>query len=122
QVHRASQAWIGSGATWNTYDYVNPWAAVGGDFDPTVVTTEAFTMNSATPTTPGVFGYIPLTVTPLVQQWVSGTYPNDGFLLKQDTEAGNNYVFFRTTDYFNTAQRPELIITYSVPTGSWDTP
>jgi hypothetical protein len=48
-VHRVTQDWVegtaatGSvpvaGATWDTYDSVNLWAAPGGDFDPTVEAT-----------------------------------------------------------------------------------
>ena len=52
----------------------------------------------------------------LVQEWVSGTYPNYGFILKRDNEGGGSWPHLASSDYGTANSRPKLIVDYS-PTG-----
>jgi hypothetical protein len=64
------------GATWDTYDSVNLWAAPGGDFDPTVEATTSL----RDPIVEPAEGWYSWDVTGLVTAWVAGT-SNYGLLV-----------------------------------------
>jgi len=83
RVCRITRSWVeGSdsvdGATWYTYDGSNPWTTSGGDYESDGVVTMWINYPN----------WMSLTVTDIVQGWVSGTYPNYGFLVKWDSESG----------------------------------
>ena len=47
-------------------------------------------------------------VTALVQEWVSGTHPNQGMFLRR--AAGSGTFYFYSREHTNPAQRPELVV------------
>ncbi len=48
----------------------------------------------------------------LVDEWVQGTYPNYGFILKRDNEAGSSWPYFCSSDYATAAYRPKITVDY----------
>jgi hypothetical protein len=49
----------------------------------------------------------------LIQEWVSGTYTNYGFILKRDNEAGGAWPYFVSSDYPTGTYRPKLTVDYT---------
>jgi hypothetical protein len=112
RANRLTSGWIEGGwnsepgVTWNTKDGATAWGTAGGDFTAT---------DSATTTVPSAYGWMSWTVTNIAQGWVNGSYPNNGFLIKDDTEGSSNYYadFYSqdyTTDRFF---RPFIYIDYT---------
>jgi hypothetical protein len=92
-------------ATWQKYDANNQWSNFGGDFGATVYSTLG--LNGATA------GYKHWYPTTLVQQWVDGTYSNDGILMKADTETVTNVVSFASRQEPNSSQQPYLTVNWN---------
>jgi len=98
RANRLTSGWIEAGwnsedgITWNNSDSTTAWGTAGGDFTAT---------DSATTTVPSAFGWMSWTVTNIAQGWVNGSYPNNGFLIKDDTEgsASNYEADFYSQDY-----------------------
>lgn len=112
EVHRLTQAWTELGATWNTYDGANAWATAGGDYDAVVAGLNS-TLNFVNGTS------YDFTLTTLVQQWVNGTYVNNGMLTRVTTEAGvaGLGLFASSSDNATPANRPKLVVIYTLPSG-----
>ncbi len=114
-VHRATQDWVEGtkqgggtpdGATWDTYDGVNPWATPGGDIDPQVIASApVIDVNDV---------WIAWPVEKLVQGWLSGTYPNQGLLLKG---SGSLWVNLAPDEENLADIHPRLTITYACVCG-----
>jgi hypothetical protein len=94
EVHRALASWSELGATYNNF---------GGAFS-AAVEGSIFTGPL------GSSGPVSAEVTPLVQSWVSGSQPNNGLLLKQDTLLSTT---FQSSDGANVSRRPALTVCYS---------
>ena len=98
-VYRVTTNWSEGAATWNT-----PWLNPGGDFDNSV----------------SYAHYIPnrrdcsiaLDITPLVQAWANGTYPNYGVLLYS---TGQNHIiqYSSKEESRNPNWLPRLAVTYT---------
>ncbi|MFL5936133.1 MAG: DNRLRE domain-containing protein, partial [Gaiellaceae bacterium] len=115
-LHRVTRAWeegtglgscTGDGATWSESQGGVGWSAAGGDYDPTPD-------RSLTTSTAAAFdNYY---IEPLVSEWVSGTSPNLGVLLKlHDETPVANHQFDYYSDDFSVAPslRPKLYLNYS---------
>ncbi len=98
QVFRLTNSWVGntnSGATatWTSRGgALGNWATAGGDYDPTPVASLAF------PSAPPNNTLVSWDVTGLVSNWVDGTYPNYGMLLKWDRTDVNRWYGFAGPD------------------------
>jgi RHS repeat-associated protein len=118
RAHRVSAAWdegngvdtcTGDGATWYETKGGVRWAADGGDFDPTVVSAVSIPSGQAA-------AWNSWALTSLVQQWLSGSQPNHGVLLKVDDET---IVAGKYLDYYSSdlgvapTLRPKLSVTYT---------
>lgn len=110
RVFRLKRAWVEAQATWNIYSTGNNWQTAGGfganDCEQTDIGSRAF---SATETT-GEYKDFSLTVAD-IQAIVNGTWTNNGFLIKADTESNDRYSFYSSD---NAANKPKLTITYSI--------
>ena len=96
RLHRVTSAWSEEAATWQRRDFGSDWASPGGDFDPAPVS--VFTIEPSEPDTTGADSLsvadsirIPFPE-PLVEAWRSGTMPNEGLILVQETP-GTEVVF-----------------------------
>lgn len=112
RVFRTLRAWTEAGVTWNKYDGTNNWGAVGGfdatDCEQTDIGTRDFTATE----TVNEYKDFPLTAS-AVQAMIDGSFTNNGFLLKVDTENNDGYYFSSSEAPSNT---PKLVITYDLPT------
>jgi len=89
-IHRILAPWTENTLTWNTLS-----------FSPTI--------DASTPAAAGTMSF---DVASLVQQWLTGTYPNQGFVLEQD--AGGSVVY-RSSEFGTLAQRPKLTLCVLTP-------
>lgn len=113
RVYRSKRAWVETQATWNIYSTGNNWATAGGfgadDCEQTDIGSRAF---SATETT-GKYKDWTLTAAD-IQAIVKGTWTNNGFLIKADTENTDRYAFYSSD---NADNKPKLTVVYSLPVG-----
>jgi YD repeat-containing protein len=108
-VHRLTRPWSGSiyGATWNKSDGTIAWTTPGGDFDPAA---------AATRVTGTSLGWVRWHPTELVREWVEGSVPNHGLLLKAADETITNRLAFDST-YTKYDTPPYLAVTYEPGVG-----
>ncbi|MFT3765734.1 MAG: DNRLRE domain-containing protein [Minicystis sp.] len=99
-AHRVSTFWDDIVVTWSNFAESTPLTPVSATFP------------SATATFPAV-AHTSASLTALVQDWVSGTYPNYGIELEQDATPGNTV--FASSDDTVVANRPSLGICYVLP-------
>jgi len=107
-VHRVTASWTESGATWNSRDTGTPWTTPGGDYVSTP------TESASTGVLDGE--WVEWDVKTDVQAFVDGTYPNYGWLIKDEIESassvkGANYYSKEYTD--DPTKRPYLEVTYT---------
>lgn len=102
--------------TWNKYDASNNWGTAGcGDTTNDREGTDIG--NVSIPASPTIDTTVDITLTAsAIQEMIAGTFTNNGFLLKKDTE-NNDQVDFYGVGYVTEGSRPLLTITYTVPTG-----
>jgi RHS repeat-associated protein len=121
-LYRATRAWREgdgenncqkTGAIWQEAQPDLPWTnpADGGDYDPAIIASKTLTTVPA-----GSDNYI---ITSLVGQWVAGTAPNHGVLLRLDSEAiptsGARWFDYRADDEPDPTHRPQLTVEYTDP-------
>jgi hypothetical protein len=108
-------SWDPNTVNWNNRSYGTPWTNPGGDwYDLNSV------FNGSVPFASLTFSaatlpdnrYYNFNVTGLVQDYVSGKYPNTGFFLKAKDE-NDNYIAFYSSDWSNPDQRPKLVINHT---------
>ena len=107
-AHRITNQWSEGAVTWNSRESGTNWDTVGGDFDNMAVAT--------TPVGPVNQRY-EWNITPLVQGWVDGSYPNYGVALIAAI-AGMSGERFYTSDESNLDRRPSLVVTYGCECGT----
>jgi hypothetical protein len=103
-VHKLTQSWTETGATWDTYDGTNDWPANndGGDYDTSIEDTEVVFA--------GMDRWYSWDITDLTKGWVNGTYQNYGMVFVADFDT--DYHRFLTSDYLsNPSLRPKLVVT-----------
>jgi predicted RNA-binding Zn-ribbon protein involved in translation (DUF1610 family) len=102
-VHRSTQSWTETGATWDTYDGINDWPANnnGGDYDTSIEDTEVVFA--------GMDRWYSWDITDLTKGWVNGTYQNYGMVFIADFDT--DYHRFLTSDYLNNPSLgPKLVV------------
>lgn len=97
-LYRVTTPWSETMATWNT-----PWTNPGGDFDNLV------SYGTFIPSTNNCM--VTLNLTSLVAQWINGTYPNDGILLRAEG-VNHAFRFVSKEETVNLNYRPRLNITF----------
>jgi hypothetical protein len=103
----------GDGATWNTFDGVNPWTTPGGDYNATA-SASAVAPNSTA-------SWVDWNVSGLTQDWVDGIVNNNGIIIKKNLE--NPLLFdakaFHSAEYMvDPTLRPKMVIEYIPAPGS----
>lgn len=106
-ANRLTQTWDEATATWFDASQ-NPtvtWTGTGGG-------AYASTVYTSTSVPLGTFAYYDWDITTMVNEWLLGTYPNDGVELTYQTQPSiSTYAQFASREYGTTAFRPQLIIT-----------
>jgi type II secretory pathway pseudopilin PulG len=114
-VYRVTSSWQegaqspggkGPGATWDLRDTGLSWTTPGGDYDVNAV--------AVSPPPSGV-GWVTWDISALVNDWITGTYSNNGVLLLP--EASNTDAYFQSSDGANPLYHPKLTITYACECG-----
>lgn len=112
RVFRTKRAWVEAQATWNVYSTGNSWSTAGGfhadDCEQTDIGTRDFTNSETT----GEFKDFSLTPTTKAALDLG-----NGWMIKADTENADGYNFY-SSDWGTAAQRPKLVIDYTVPSSS----
>ncbi len=109
------------GVTWNEYSYndglttaANNWGTPGGDY------TLEYSSTVIIPPYPVTWSYLNITVTNIVEGWVSNAYPNFGFLIKLDKEPdaykGGIFDSIEYGEKYGEASTLKLEINYTAPT------
>jgi RHS repeat-associated protein len=118
QAHRITRPWkegtgktqcTGDGATWYETEAGRPWTTQGGDIDSTVVDQVSVAAGASD-------AFHDFTITDLVQDWVAGTAPNNGVLLRagDETLREGNWLVYATDDYTaSPTLRPKLSVVYA---------
>ena len=120
EVFRVLRNWTagdgsaGSGATWNTYDGSSSWTTAGcsgsgSDYNSTVLASCSFTATQ----TLGTFMSFSFD-TAEFQKFVDGTYENQGWLIKAQTETNDRY-HFHSADSASPSLSPILEVLYHLP-------
>ncbi len=113
-IHRLTNNWTeGTGGCGGTAGVANwqqritgtPWTTAGGDFDATATATVSVAIN-------GIYNF---TATSLVQGWVNSTFANHGILARFTTENLNSLINFASTENVTVANRPQLLVSYTLP-------
>src|SRR5262249_53552832 len=101
----------GDGATWYERTGGVQWTVPGGDFD-----SQTGAIEVQTNTGEGGIFLDSFDVSTIVSRWASGQSPNQGFIIKADSEAlvSGNYTTLASNDYITvTGDRPALQISYT---------
>lgn len=95
EVHRITGAtpWTEAGVTWSTRNGATNWANAGGDFDPTATDTQSSGVTTGATVSFNVLS--DSTSSNIPQGWINGTIPNDGVLVKDQSENGAAWQYQR---------------------------
>ncbi|NOU20945.1 MAG: DNRLRE domain-containing protein [Methyloglobulus sp.] len=107
-LYRVKQSWDEGTVTWKTYNGSSPWLTNGGDYDATLI--------ASTSVTGGSNGTSNWEIAPLVQDWLTGKYPNNGMLLK--TAGLASFTFASKEDATVPPHPPKLVIIYTCECGT----
>ena len=116
-VYRSLRAWIDTQATWNVYTTGNNWTSAGAN--DTTNDREATDIGNVTqPASPTLDTTVDITLTASkIQEMIAGgSFTNNGFVLRVDTET-NDYISYHSTDGTTEAFRHKLVVTYIPPAG-----
>ncbi|MCH7229043.1 SdrD B-like domain-containing protein, partial [Haloferula sp. A504] len=105
-AHRLTQPWTELGSSWNSRSAGTPWTNPGGDGDYDPVATWTTNVTSDDP--------YDWTLTPLVQGWVNGAYPNYGVIMRLPDQATDVEHEFYTREEGTESRRPKLAVSYTV--------
>jgi hypothetical protein len=110
RIYRTKRDWVEAQATWNIWKTSNSWSTAGGfhadDCEQTDIGSRSMTATESV----GEKQWT-MTVSALQEMW-NGTFTNNGFLFKADTESSDSYGF-RASDYATAGERPKLVITHA---------
>jgi hypothetical protein len=101
-------------ATWNEAGTGNPWALAGGEG----IGTDRRADAEGGFMTSGFYEWSVFSVTPVVQEWVSGDLANNGFLVRAPWLKYTDSFTFASSEYNYAPSRPRLVVTYYVPGGA----
>ncbi|MGQ9493272.1 MAG: DNRLRE domain-containing protein, partial [Anaerolineae bacterium] len=101
-----------SQSTWNQAQAGNPWGSPGCNN----TATDRRPNPESLVTTSGVGKWYSFDLTALVQEWVNGSVPNNGVLMRAASSSAYAF-YFASTEHSTAELRPKLVITYTVSTG-----
>jgi N-acetylneuraminic acid mutarotase/Tfp pilus assembly protein PilX len=118
--YRITSDWIegtddNNAVTWNTRDGIVAWTTPGGDTHPVKLNTTTILG------VPNAWTFFD--VTDLTTAWMSGQYPNQGFMLKSNGDLGT--IKYLSSDDGDVVHRPRIEFNYMLPcgtTGPMDSP
>jgi hypothetical protein len=130
-VYRAFKTWTNAGVTWN--DWINPdseWgtggaenesdagsdnSGDGSDYDRKATAEDTYTQ----PAWQSTGQFLDFDVTDAVQNWVDGTWTNNGLVLRLNPTTPNEVIrCYASSEYGTTSYRPKLVVDYTEAGGS----
>jgi hypothetical protein len=116
KIYRSLRAWNEGTATWNIWDTGNNWTTAGAggsgtDVDYSTVWSTANMGASDPVNTTKDFVFNGTGITEL-QKMVDGTYSNNGWVIKADTENSDRYSFY-SSSATTSSYRPKLVVVYN---------
>lgn len=111
RVFRQKRAWNVTQCTWNIYSTGNNWGTAGGFHADDCEQTDCGSKALGAAETLNQYKEIPLTAA-LVQEIIAGSFANNGFLLKVDTETDDAYRY--NCSVANETDLPYLTVTYTL--------
>ncbi len=113
KIYRMIQSWTEAGVTWNRYDGTNNWPGGAGAFTATDCDTANIwaTTNFGASIANGTQKTFTLSTVEL-NKMINGTYTNNGWMIKADTENNDNYGLASASDGV-VAKRPKLVVQYT---------
>ena len=105
-VYSVTKPWVETESSWSFYSMGNRWATDGGDYDP---------LSFYRGTLENIVGWHTMDMSRLVDLWTRGLVTNDGIIIVPDYFGGSAWKPFVSSDDNNAAQRPKLIINYTMP-------
>lgn len=113
RVFRQKRAWVPAECTWNIYATGNNWQSAGGfgadDCEQDDIGSRAFSDSESVPE----FKDFALDAA-AIKEIVAGTWQNNGFLLKFDTENSDGGLF-HTHVHTTASERPKLVVVHAPP-------
>ena len=111
RVYRMIRAWTYTQATWNIAVTGTNWGTAGASN--TTTDREATDIGSISMPGTEVAGYVEISLTASkVQEWIAGTFTNNGIQLKMDTESSDMHQF---SDETVSGQEPVMVVNYTTP-------
>ncbi|WP_417616052.1 DNRLRE domain-containing protein [Oceanisphaera sp.] len=107
-LHRVTRDWHQTQANWSLARTSENWSSLGGDFEPTALTSAEID--------PLALGATQWDITALVGDWVAGVQDNHGLMLLGSP--GVNHADFSSSNHAAATQRPKLTIQYHCPCGA----
>ncbi|MCP4265962.1 MAG: DNRLRE domain-containing protein [Candidatus Brocadiaceae bacterium] len=109
ELYQTLRSWNETQTTWNQAENGNSWQVAGAQG---AIDRGTTVLGSIIATSSGSYT-IPLNTTGLtvIQDWINGVYPNNGFVISNSNSSDGLDV--RSREYSNAAQRPKLTIVYS---------
>ena len=109
-VYRLKQPWVEKQVTWKIWKKGSNWASPGAfgatDTEQIVIGNRIMAANEAK-------GYKDFMLSPgRIQEMVNGTFANNGFLFKADSELDNGYTFASSAN--GTNSRPVMTVAYKI--------
>ena len=115
-IYRCKRAWTEAGATWNKYDGTNNWQTAGADGADDRDSSATGTASISAAETLNTEKQISLDVAE-VTKLIDGTYSNNGWVLRVDTENYDQY-YYHSSSSTTAEYRPKLVIEYSIATAT----
>lgn len=109
-TYRVKMAWTEAGVTWNKYDGANNWQSGGCDGANDRESTSIGDV-SVSATEPAGWKVITLTVA-AIQAIVNGTWTNNGFLMRVNTETADRCSYYSSDYVTDTSLRPKLTVVH----------
>ncbi|MFC1555118.1 DNRLRE domain-containing protein, partial [candidate division KSB1 bacterium] len=109
-VHRITQNWIETEASWDSASFGNAWSSPGGDYDSFKFDTQV--IGSYNEGDSLIFD-----ITDLVIGWHNSSWNNYGLLIKWDDETKTAVPFdFASSEYATSSYRPALVVEFTETT------
>jgi hypothetical protein len=117
-AHPVTRSWLAgtrtgggtpNGATWITYDGVNPWPAPGMGYAPTPLASTPYV---------NAIRWVDWDLTDAVNAWLSGIYPNHGIWIVESGGTVGNTAYVSSNDNSNSTFRPKLTLSVQEPCGA----
>lgn len=116
RVFLLKRVWVETEATWNEYSSGNSWQNAGGFGVNDAQTSPDIGLINLSATESAGEKQITLTASAIQDLLTGGSFTNNGFIIKMNTE-NEDQQQFRSSDYGTAGERPKLAIVYSPPTG-----